>query len=130
MSESVQTSALFGQLVEKTGDGVIIAGNDGTILEWNAGADRIFGWTRAQALGQNIDMMIPDNQKDQHWEGYDRVLESGETKFGNGDLLTVSALRADGTRVGVEMSITPLQQEGNVAAIAVIVRPVRRAART
>ena len=130
MSESVQTSALFGQLVEKTGDGVIIAGNDGTILEWNAGADRIFGWTRAQALGENIDMMIPDNQKDQHWEGYDRVLESGETKFGNGDLLTVSALRADGTRVGVEMSITPLQQEGNVAAIAVIVRPVRRAART
>jgi len=130
MSESVQTSALFGQLVEKTGDGVIIAGNDGTILEWNAGAERIFGWTRAQALGENIDMMIPDNQKDQHWEGYDRVLESGETKFGNGDLLTVSALRADGTRVGVEMSITPLQQEGNVAAIAVIVRPVRRAART
>ena len=82
-----------------------------------------------KALGENIDMMIPDNQKDQHWEGYDRVLESGVTKYAGGDLLTVSALKADGSRIGVEMSVTPLAEDGATTAIGVVVRPVRRAAR-
>jgi PAS domain S-box-containing protein len=129
MSEMGRVSALIEQLVTKTGDGVIVASNDGTILEWNAAAERIFGWTREQAVGENIDMMIPDNQKDQHWEGYDRVLESGETKFSGGELLTVSGLKADGSRVGVAMSVTPLQEDGSTTAIGVIVRTVRPQAR-
>jgi hypothetical protein len=74
-------------------------------------------------------MLIPDNQKDRHWTGYDKVLESGETKFGAGDLLVVSALTADGSRVGIEMGFTPLEQAGSVVAIAAIVRAVRRPAR-
>lgn len=126
MTETANLSALFSELIEKTGDGVVIASNDGTILEWNSGAARIFGWSREQAMGENIDMMIPENQKDQHWEGYDRVLETGRTKYSNGELLTVSALKADGSRIGVEMSVTPLEHEGSVSAIAVIVRPTRR----
>src|SRR5215212_9588012 len=125
MSESQRTSALMEQLVTKSSDGVIIASNDGTILEWNAGAERIFGWTRQQAVGENIDMLIPDNQKDAHWTGYDQVLESGKTKFSDGNLLNVSAQKADGTRVGVAMSITPLQERGSTTAIGAIVRPVR-----
>ena len=129
MSESQRTSALIGQLIAKSGDAVIIASNDGTILEWNEAATRIFGWSREQAVGENIDMMIPDNQKDDHWAGYDRVLESGETKYGEGNLLNVSALKADGSRVGVAMSITPLKEGGSTTAIGVIVRPVRPPAR-
>ena len=127
MSESQRISTLLEQLVQNSGDAVIIASNDGTILEWNAGAARIFGWSRDQAVGENIDMMIPDNQKDQHWEGYDKVLESGETKFGDGNLLNVSGLKSDGSRVGVAMSITPLSEGGSTTAIGVIVRPVRAA---
>jgi len=133
MSESGETrellSQLLPQLIERAGEGVIIASSDGTILEWNAGAARIFGWTREQALGENIDMLVPDNQKDRHWEGYDRVLASGETKFSGGELLVVSGLKSDGSRIGVEMSITALDQAGSVSAIAAIVRPVRRATR-
>jgi PAS domain S-box-containing protein len=130
MSEANRVAALAAQLVTKTGDGVIIAGNDGTILEWNDAATRIFGWSREQAVGENIDMLIPDNQKDQHWEGYDRVLAAGETKYpGGAELLNVSSLKADGTRVGIEMSIAPLQEDGATTAIAVVVRPVRRPAR-
>src|SRR5262245_52764511 len=92
VSES-NVAALIGQLVANTGDGVIIASNDGTILEWNEAATRIFGWSRDQAVGENIDMMIPDNQKDDHWAGYDRVLESGETQYSGGYLLNVSSLK-------------------------------------
>ena len=125
MSEAQRVSALLEQLVANTGDAVIIAANDGTILEWNAAATRIFGWTREQAVGENIDMMIPDNQKDAHWTGYDHVLESGETKFGDGNLLNVSGQKADGSRVGVAMSIAPLQEDGSTTAIGVIVRTVR-----
>jgi PAS domain S-box-containing protein len=129
MSESQRISALNEQLIASTGDAVIIASNDGTILEWNEAAARIFGWTRDQAVGENIDMMIPDNQKDDHWAGYDRVLGSGETKYAGGNLLNVSAQKADGSRVGVAMSITPLKEDGSTTAIGVIVRPVRTPAR-
>ena len=130
MSESGRVLALNEQLIAKAGDAVIVASNDGTILEWNDAAARIFGWTHEQAVGENIDMMIPDNQKDAHWQGYDHVLDSGQTKFSDGNLLNVSAQRADGTRVGVAMSITPLQEDGSTTAIGVIVRPVRPPAST
>ena len=127
MSEAQRVAVLAEQLVTDTDDGVIIAGNDGTILAWSDGAARIFGWTRDQAVGENIDMLIPDNQKDAHWTGYDHVLESGETKFKDGALLNVSGLKADGSRVGVAMSITPLKEGGTTTAIGVIVRTVRPA---
>jgi PAS domain S-box-containing protein len=125
MSENAPVERLYDQLIAKAGEAVIIAGSDGTILEWNESATRIFGWSRQQAIGENIDMLIPDNQKDEHWEGYDKVLESGETKFRNGAVLSVSALKSDGSRLGVAFSITPLVEDGKVAAIAAIVRPVR-----
>jgi PAS domain S-box-containing protein len=126
MSEATLGEALYRQLVEKAGEAVVIASNDGTILEWNAAAVRLFGWSREQAVGENIDMMVPDNQKDAHWEGYDRVLEAGQTKYGDGSVLSVSGLKADGTRVGIEMSFTPLAQDGKTVAIAAVIRPVRR----
>ena len=125
MSENAPVERLYDQLIAKAGEAVIIAGNDGTILEWNESATRIFGWSREQAVGENIDMLIPDNQKDQHWEGYDKVLESGETKFRGGAVLSVSALKSDGSRLGIAFSITPLVEDGKVTAIAAIVRPVR-----
>ncbi|HWO72411.1 MAG TPA: PAS domain S-box protein, partial [Dehalococcoidia bacterium] len=123
MSDADSVSRLYGQLIAKAGEGVIIASNDGTILEWNDSAARIFGWTREQAIGENIDMLIPDNQKDDHWAGYDRVLETGVTKYSGGEVLAVSSLRADGSRIGVDFSITPLVEDGKVVAIAAIIRP-------
>jgi len=129
MSESDSVSRFYGQLIAKTGEGVIVSSSDGTILEWNESASRIFGWSRDQALGENIDMLIPDNQKDDHWTGYDRVLETGETKYTGGEVLAVSALKADGTRIGIDFSITPLVEDGEVVAIAAVIRPIRRAAR-
>jgi PAS domain S-box-containing protein len=130
MSETARVEALAQQLAAKSGDGIILASNDGTILEWSEGAAQIFGWSRQQAVGENIDMMIPDNQKDDHWAGYDRVLGAGTTQYpGAALLLSVSALKADGSRVGVEMSFTPLQEGADTTAIAAIVRPVRRPAR-
>lgn len=125
MTENAPVERLYDQLIAKAGEAVIIASNDGTILEWNESATRIFGWSREQAMGENIDMLIPDNQKDEHWEGYDKVLESGATKFSGGALLSVSALKSDGSRLGVAFSITPLVEDGKVTAIAAIVRPVR-----
>ena len=129
MSEVASAGQFYAQLISNTGEAVIIAGNDGTILEWNASAARIFGWLREQAVGENIDMLIPDNQKDAHWTGFDRALESGQTKFGDGTVLAVSALKADGSRVGVEFSFTPLAEGGSTVAIGAIARPVRRTSR-
>lgn len=126
MSESASVGQFYAQLIAKAGEAVIIASSDGTILEWNESAARVFGWPRAQALGENIDMLIPENQKDKHWTGYDRVLETGETKYAGGELLAVSALKKGGARVGVDFSITPLVEDGKVVAFGAIIRPIRR----
>jgi PAS domain S-box-containing protein len=117
--------ALYQQLIEKAGEGVIIASSDGTIA-WNESASRLFGWSREQAMGENIDMLIPDEDKDSHWEGYDKVLASGETKYSGGEVLVVQALKADGGRVRVELSYVPLSQGGSVTAIAAVARASRR----
>jgi PAS domain S-box-containing protein len=80
------------QIVEGAGDGIIAADREGRITLWNAGAEAIFGYSRDEAVGQSLDLIIPENLRGRHWEGYRGVMKSGVTKYGH-DLLAVPALR-------------------------------------
>lgn len=90
-------------LVEQAPDGVIFAGRDGVIRFWNAAAERIFGHAASRAIGQTLDIIIPESLRAAHWTGYDRALEAGATKY-RGQSLPTKALRADGTTIYVELS--------------------------
>lgn len=114
---------LADALLNTPSDAIVYADRDGTIRFWNAGAERIFGWTAAEALGQSLDIMIPERLRDRHWVGYRNTMATGESRYGQGDLLSVPALRKDGARISVEFTIVPLHDAaGRMEGIAAVMR--------
>ena len=105
----------------------MVADADGIIRYWNAACERIFGFTGAEACGQSLDIIIPENLRARHWEGWDGTMRTGSTRYGAGDLLSVPALRKDGTRVSVEFSILPFRDAaGRITAMGAIMRDVTK----
>jgi PAS domain S-box-containing protein len=106
-------------------DAVIYADRDGKIRFWNRAAARIFGFAESEALGQSLDLIVPETLRARHWEGYRRVMAGGASRYGDGDLLSVPALRKDGSRISIEFTIVSVHDEtGGMAGIAAFVRDV------
>lgn len=83
---------------------------EGIIRFWNRGAEEVFGYTADETVGQRMDMIIPENLRARHWEGYDRVMIKGEpSRYGRREMLKVPAFRKDGTRASVEFTIQPVE---------------------
>ena len=111
--------------VHAAADAIIAAGADGRIIFWNPAATRIFGFTETEAVGQSLDLIIPERFRARHWEGYARVMATGESRYGEGELLSVPALRKDGATISVEFTIVPLKDEaGAMSGLAAIMRDV------
>ena len=112
-------------LVRDAADAIIYADKEGVIRFWNAGATRIFGFGEAEAMGQSLDLIIPENLRARHWTGFDKTMETGESRYGGGDILSVPALRKDGARISVDFTILPFRgEDGRIAGIAAILRDV------
>jgi PAS domain S-box-containing protein len=116
--------ATLATLVKRADDAVIVADARGAIRYWNAASERMFGYSCQQALGSSLDLIIPDKLRDRHWEGYWRVMATGQTAY-VGRMLAVPALRADGSRISIEFTVTLLQDgSGAVWGIGAILRDV------
>lgn len=116
---------LCRDLVTQAPDAIVYADDQGLIRLWNSGAERIFGYQEAEALGQSLDIIIPENQRQRHWEGFGRTLATGITRYGADSLLAVPAIRKDGSRLSVEFSILPFHDEaGKMVGMAAIMRDV------
>jgi PAS domain S-box-containing protein len=107
-------------------DAIVAADSDGVICFWNPGAERIFGHTRDEALGRSLDLIIPERQRQRHWEGYRKVMQTGQSRYGESDLLAVPALRKDGAAISVEFTILPLQEGGRLIAVVATMRDVSK----
>ncbi len=108
-------------------DGVLLADDKGVIRMWNAGCQRIFGFTADEAIGQPLDIIIPENLRARHSEGYAQTMRTGHSRYGNGDLLAVPAMRKDGSRISVEFSILPFQDaDGRIVGIGAVMRDVTK----
>ncbi len=115
---------LIQQLVDNAPDAILISDRSGIIRYWNSGAEQMFGHTAAEAEGQSLDLIIPENLRSRHWEGYWRVMASGETKYKTG-LLSSPGVRKDGSRVSLEFSMVVLLDEaGAMQGCASIMRDV------
>jgi PAS domain S-box-containing protein len=115
---------LLQQLVNNAPDAILVSDREGIILFWNSGAEQMFGHAAAEAVGQSLDLIIPENLRSRHWEGYRRVMASGETKYQTG-LLTSPGVRKDGSRVSLEFSLVLLSDEaGEMQGCASIMRDV------
>jgi PAS domain S-box-containing protein len=102
---------LVDALLATESDAIISTDHAGTINFWNTGAVRIFGFTADEAIGRSLDLIIPDNLRARHWTGFNRVMETGESHYGHGDLLSVPALTRGGRRISVEFTIVMLKDE-------------------
>jgi PAS domain S-box-containing protein len=122
--EELAGGALEAAIVARTDHAVIVADAEGAIRFWNPAAEAMFGWPAAETMGRSLDLIVPETLRERHWDGYRRVMETGETNYA-GRTLAVPALRADGTRISVEFTVTLLPAaDGGVGGIAAIMRDV------
>ena len=120
-------SGLADALLTSASDAIIATDRDGTVTFWNPGAERIFGFSSDEAMGQPLDFIIPENLRARHWAGYRHTMATGESRYGAGDLLSVPALTKSGQRISVEFTIVMLRDahglsDGTVAVLRDVTR--------
>ncbi|MHB1238283.1 MAG: PAS domain-containing protein [Gallionella sp.] len=112
----------FKQLVEAVGDAIVVCDAKGAITFWNPAAERLFGFAEHEALGRSLDLIIPERQRQRHWDGYNKTMRTGQTRYGN-DVLRVPALHKDGRTLSIAFTVAMLfSAEKAVTAIIAIIR--------
>jgi PAS domain S-box-containing protein len=118
----MEASIDFEQLLRAIGDGVVVANAGGNIIFWNAAAERIFGFSEEEAIGKSLDLIIPERQRQRHWDGYHKTMDTGQTRYGH-DLLRVPALHKEGRPLSIAFTVAMLYTpDHQVSAIVAIVR--------
>ena len=124
MTESADHDWLCRKIVENSPMAIMFADREGKIRLWNSGAETVFGYMAKEALGQSLDLIVPERQRQRHWEGWDKVMASGVTKYGR-DPLAVPAMRKDGSRISIEFNVVLVRAEsGELAGVAAMVQDV------
>jgi PAS domain S-box-containing protein len=109
-------------LVDAIGDAVIVSDVQGRVVVWNPAAERLFGWTAAEAVGQRMDMIIPERLRQRHWEGYDKSMATGETRYAH-DVLRVPAVDKSGRSMSIAFTVFMLfGPDGKVSACGSVIR--------
>ena len=115
---------LCERIVDTSGDAVVFADRDGVIRLWNGGAEDIFGYSRTEAIGRTLDLIIPEKLRGRHWAGYRRVMETGVTRYGR-EVLAVPAVCKDGSRRSIEFTVAVVRDDGgSLVGIAAVLRDV------
>lgn len=115
---------LAAAVVRETAEAIVVCDPAGVIRLWNQGAERVFGYPAAEALGRNLDLIIPEKLRARHWEGYEKTMATGETRYGD-TLLKVPATHADGRRMSIEFSVALLRDDsGEIEGISAVIRDV------
>lgn len=97
------SDSLGDRIIEQTAEALVYANKEGVIERWNAAAEAMFGYTAAEALGSNLDLMIPEHLRKAHWRGFEAAMANGKTRLGGRPTLTRGQHKA-GRKLYVEMS--------------------------
>lgn len=118
----MQAPINYQQVLETVGDAIIVADPHGLITVWNPAAECLFGFVRDEAVGQSLDLIIPDRLRQRHWTGYDKTMATGETKYAH-DLLKVPALHKDGHTLSIAFTVALLRDTTNaISGIVAVIR--------
>lgn len=110
-------------VLQGTADAIVASDAEGIIRFWNPGAVRIFGFTAEEAVGRSLDIIIPERLRARHWDGYRETMQTGQTRYGAGDLLSVPSQRKDGTPLSIEFTIAAMNDpQGRIAGIVAVMR--------
>ncbi len=91
-------------ILSTAADAVIASDSEGIIRVWNPGAERVFGYTADEAVGRSLDIITPERLRERHWEGYRKSMATGESRYGEGALLSVPGIRKDGRQISLEFT--------------------------
>lgn len=113
------------RILDGTPDAVLVSDRDGKIRYWNAAATRIFGFSLPEVAGESMDFIVPERLRERHWGGWNRVMATGMTRYGDGQLLAVPALHKDGRQLSIEFSIQLLKDaNGKIEWVIAVIRDV------
>jgi PAS domain S-box-containing protein len=112
-------SDMAEQILEEVADALICADRNGAIIRWNRACTALFGFSAEEALGQNLDLIIPEHLRAAHWRGFDAAMTRGALKLEGRPTLT-RALHKSGRRLYVEMTFAIVKESsGNRVACSV-----------
>lgn len=120
--KSMQHTDLYGLIVEQMADAMIYSDKHGVICGWNAAAELLFGYAKEEAIGQSLDLIIPERLREAHWMGFNRAMASGTTRLAGHATITRSLTRDKGT-IYVEMSFAVVDDgSGNAIGSVAVAR--------
>ena len=118
----MKTTVGLSQLVGCVGDAIIVVDAHEKIVLWNAAATRIFGYSEDEALGNSLDLIIPERHRQRHNEGCRKSMDTGITRYGT-SLLKVPALHQSGSMLSIAFTVGMLFDENQkVNGIAAVIR--------
>jgi PAS domain S-box-containing protein len=113
------------RILDGSPDAILICDRKGIVRYWNRGAERVFGFPTAEAVGASMDLIIPERFRDRHWAGWQSAMRTGVTTYDDGQLLAVPALHKDGRQISIEFSIHLLKDpRGQVEWVVAVLRDV------
>ncbi len=117
MAAPLDLKALFDAI----GDAVVVCDRAGAVIFWNPAAERMFGHTQAEAMGQRMDMIVPERLRKRHWDGYDQSMATGKTKYAH-DVLRVPAVDKAGRSLSIAFTVFMLFDDaGQVTACGSVI---------
>ncbi|GJQ59892.1 MAG: PAS domain S-box protein [Candidatus Scalindua sp. AMX11] len=117
--KQVITNNHLSYLVENAGEGIIGIAKDGTILSWNLFAEKIFGYSKAEAIGKNIDIIVPPDKMDEKQRLLDKVIADNEIV----KRFETERIKKDGEKVIINATISPIKNRaGQIVGTSEIYR--------
>ena len=114
----------YREIVENSQDAIVLTNADGVIQIWNLGANKMFGYSPEEAVGQTLDIIIPHRFRDSHWDGFNNTMATGHSKYEE-DMLSVPAIKKDGSRISIEFTIVMSKDDQGIpTGISAIIRDV------
>jgi len=107
-------------IVEHIAEAVVYANREGVIERWNAAAAAMFGFSAAEAIGQGLDLMIPEHLRAAHWRGFDAAMNSGTLRL-NGRATLTRGLHKSGRKLYIEMSFAMVRDNADAVVGSVAV---------
>jgi PAS domain S-box-containing protein len=117
-------SSLDTHILDDVADALIFADRSGAITRWNRASAALFGYSAEEAVGQSLDLIIPERLRAAHWKGFDAALASGTMKLQGRPTLT-RAQPKDARKLYIEMTFSLVKDtSGNVLGAVAMARDV------
>ena len=124
MPDNLNPERLCREIVDHTPLAIVFGDREGIIRLWNSGAESMFGYSAAEAIGKSLDIIVPVKYLPKHLDGYHKVMQTGVTKYGR-YFLAVPALTKDGRRISIEFNVALLRDDdGQIIGVAATISDV------